>query len=182
MKSAVSHQSTELKKTKTNTIMSFIQKLLSGSAGEVITAVGTTLDKLITTPGERMQLELEMKKAGQQYDMDMKRLSVEEEKVFMADRDSARRRDADVQGSPNATRLSKNVSAILALGTTVLTFSLFGLLIFNGESIDQDRREITIYILGVLSAVLTQVFGFYFGSSQGSAEKNATIKELKVSG
>lgn len=158
--------------------MGFIQKLFSGGASEVINAVGNTLDKVITTRGEKLHLELELKKAIQQYEVDMKSLSIEDDKLRLNDIDSARRRDATVQTSTNATGLGKNIPPILALGTTLLTFTIFGLLMFHDKTISQEGREITLYILGVLSAVLTQVFGFYFGSSQGSADKNSTIRSL----
>src|SRR6185295_2927957 len=124
--------------------MGFIQKLFSGSASDVINAVGNTLDKVITTRGEKLQLELELTKAKQQFEADMKNLSIEEEKVRVGDIDSARRRDADVQTSANASRLGKNVPPILALGTTLLTFTLFGMLMFYGKTITQERREITL--------------------------------------
>ena len=158
--------------------MGFIQKLFSGGASEVINAVGNTLDKVITTRGEKLHLELELAKARQQFEVDMKNLSIEDDKVMMGDIDSARRHDAEVQTSANATRLGKNVPPILALGTTLLTFTLFGMLMFHEKTMSQEMREITLYILGVLSGVLTQVFGFYFGSSQGSADKNLTIRSL----
>ena len=156
--------------------MGFIQKLFSGEAGSVINAVGTVLGKVITTEGERMQIALELKKAERQFEVDMKNLSLEEQRVILGDIDSARKRDQEVQISAHATKLGKNVPPILAIGTTLLTFTLFGILMFYDKSLGQDRREITIYILGVLSAVLTQIFGFYFGSSQGSMEKNSTIR------
>src|SRR5450631_2739193 len=110
--------------------MGFIQKLFSGGASELINAIGNTLDKVITTRGEKMQLELELKKADQQYEIDVKNLVLEEQKMLIGDTDSARKRDTDIQTSPNASHLSKNVPPILAMGTTLLTFTLFGLLMF----------------------------------------------------
>jgi hypothetical protein len=41
------------------------------------------------------------------------------------------------------------------------------------------QKEIILYILGVLSAVLTQVYSYYFGSSRGSARKDETISKLQ---
>jgi hypothetical protein len=35
-----------------------------------------------------------------------------------------------------------------------------------------------IYILGVLSAAVTQILGYYFGSSQGSKDKEDKLKGL----
>jgi len=125
-----------------------------------------------------LQLELELTKARQQFEVDMKNLALEDDKIRFGNVDSARRRDAAVQTSANASRLGKNVPPFLALGTTILTFILFGMLMFYGKTITQERRGITLYILGVLSAVLTQIFGFYYGSSQGSAEKNSMIRSL----
>jgi hypothetical protein len=39
-------------------------------------------------------------------------------------------------------------------------------------------KEIMLYVLGVLSAILTQIFGYYFGSSRSSAEKTRAINEI----
>jgi len=158
--------------------MSIIGKLLSGGTNDLIKTVGDVGDKLFTSKEEKMQLENELKKAEQQYQLDMKKLSVDEQRLVYGDIDSARKREAAVQTSEYATKLSKNVSPILALGTTLLTFTLFSILIFRSEVFKPEVKEIVLYILGVLSAILTQIYSFYFGSSQGSADKSRQISEL----
>lgn len=40
------------------------------------------------------------------------------------------------------------------------------------------QKEIMLYILGVLSAIATQIYAYYFGSSRGSAKKDETIAAL----
>jgi hypothetical protein len=37
------------------------------------------------------------------------------------------------------------------------------------------QKEIMLYILGVLSAIATQIYAYYFGSSRGSSRKDETI-------
>jgi hypothetical protein len=161
--------------------MSFISDLFAGGAGKLVDSVGNALDKVITTKEEKMQLENEMKKADLEFRLEMEKLSVAEQKLVFDDLSSARDRDAKVQASENATRLAKNVSPYLALGTTVLTFSLFYILLFKPDILgkNQEKKDILIYILGVLSAILTQIYSFYFGSSQGSQAKNKLIEEMQ---
>lgn len=157
--------------------MSFITDLFSGGAGTVIKSVGDVIDQCTTTKEEKMQLELEMKKAEMQFQVDMQKISLEEKKAFYGEMDSARQHDSAIQTSPNATKLSKNTAPFLALGTTLLTFGLFLTVIFY-DGLEGTKKDVVIYILGVLSAVMTQVFSFYFGSSQGSSDKNEMLKKI----
>jgi hypothetical protein len=158
--------------------MSFITNLFAGGASQLVDSVGNVLDKVVTTKGDKMQLENELKKADNDYQISMKTLDLQGQQAVLADVDSARKRDAAVEESANASKLSKNTPPYLAIGTTVLTFALFYYLMFYPGEIQQSKREVILYILGVLSAILTQVFSFYFGSSQGSQAKNATIERM----
>ncbi len=159
--------------------MGFIQNLFSGGASQVIDSVGNVLDKVVTTKAEKMQLDNEMKKADHQFEIDMANLSLEDKKAILGDIGDARKRESDIQASPNATKLSKNVSPILALGGSVLCFALFGWLMFGTWNPgDQSKKEIILYVLGVLSGILTQIFSYYFGSSQGSAAKSDQIQAM----
>jgi hypothetical protein len=159
--------------------MGFLDKIFSGGAGSVIDSVGKVLDNLITTKEEKLQHELEIQKAEMQFQLDMKKLSIEERQLVYQDIASARNMATAVQTSPTATKLAKNTSPYLAIGTTILTFALFFVLIFYHNYLESNgSKDIVMYILGVLSAIVTQIFSFYFGSSQGSADKSRIIENM----
>lgn len=158
--------------------MGFLSNLFSGGAGDLVKSVGGVLDNVITTKEEKLQLENEMKKAENEYKIEMRKLDVSEKQMVFDDINSARTRETAVQTSSNATWLSKNVSPLLAMFTSIITFTLFFFLIFNPQVFDPTMKDVVIYILGVLSAILTQIYSYYFGSSHGSSEKNQHIKEL----
>jgi hypothetical protein len=70
--------------------------------------------------------------------------------------------------------INKLVTPILALGVVGLSFLLFSILIF--VDVKPEAKDILIYILGVLSAAVTQILSYYFGSSQGSKDKSEEAK------
>jgi hypothetical protein len=73
--------------------------------------------------------------------------------------------------------------ATLIVLATIVLFSLF--VQWSGTRTGTDgttesmmnatQKDIVIYILGVLSAAVTQVLGYYFGSSQSSANKSRSL-------
>ena len=158
--------------------MSFITDLFSGGAGSIVDSVGKVLDNVITTKEEKMQLENELRKSEIQFQIDFKKLTNEEQKMFLDDISSARQRETQIQTSENATKLGKNVASFLALGTVALTLILFASLIFIPSSDLGEKKDIILYILGVLSATLTQIYSYYFGSSAGSAAKSQTLANI----
>lgn len=151
--------------------MSILSSIFSSGAKSIVDSVGNVLDNLVTTKEERGQQENEIKKAEMQYQIDMKKMSIE-------DTGSARNREILIAQSDQATKLSKNTLPLLALGTIVLSFALFFILIFSPDSIPDRTKDIVIYILGVLSAVLSQIYSYYFGSSQGNDDKSKTINKM----
>ncbi len=159
--------------------MGFIKDLFSGGANTLVDSVGKVLDNVITTKEEKMQLENEIRKSEIQFQLDLKKLSNEERQMILGDISSARQREVQIQTSDQASTLTKNVSPILAFGTTFLTMLFFYILVFKPDSISADSKEVVLYILGVLSAILSQVYSYYFGSSLGSADKARTIAGMK---
>ena len=158
--------------------MSFLTDLFSGGASKLVDSVGNTLDKVITTKAEKMQLDNEMQKAAMDYQLDLQKLSLEERQLMYQDTASARQREVAINQSPASTKLGRNIASYLAIAATVLCFAMFYILIFTHQlsgKDDEASRQVVIYILGVLSALLTQVYGYYFGSSAGSAAKSQTI-------
>lgn len=138
---------------------------------ELLGIGGKLIDKLIPDPEARAKAQLELAKLAQEGEL--ARMAAE-----VADLDSARKREMAVATSEHAPYLNKIIVPILALGVLVATFVLFGLIMFNDGLIDATRKDIIIYVLGVLSAISTQIVSYYFGSSKGSADKNTSLDKV----
>lgn len=161
--------------------MGFLQNLFSGGAGSLVDSVGKVLDNVVTTKEEKMQLDNEIRKSEMQFQIDMKKLTIEEQQMILGDIASARQRDVAIQ-TANTTKLNKNLMPILAFGTIALVFTFFYILIFSPVLIKGEGKELAMYLLGILSAVLTQIYGYYFGSSAGSADKSKTLANIQQQG
>lgn len=106
----------------------------------------------------------------------LREIDLKEIELANKDRDSARNREVAIATSKDATTLNKIVTPVLALGVVTLSFALFAILIF--VQVKPEAKDILIYILGVLSAAVTQILSYYFGSSQGSKDKSDELKGL----
>jgi len=161
----------------------FFTKLLGADAGGLVSAVGDALDKVTTSDQERKELDNELTKAQLQYEQEMRALGIKEQEIYLADTASAREHQSRVQESEHASWLAKNVQPVLAVGILGLTFFLYWRIIFSGseffnEGQLREMKDIIIYILGALTTVSTQVASYFFGSSQGSAEKQKTLAKI----
>jgi len=121
--------------------------------------------------------------AQMEHEEELMRLRIEDDKLDLAelelrlkDTDSARDREVQISISDKAPLLNKIVTPVLALSILLLTFVLFGVVMFNDTPIEASRKDILIYILGVLSAIASQIVSYYFGSSAGSKEKTDALK------
>ena len=158
--------------------MSFWASLFGNTGGGIIKAVGDVVDSVTTTDEERMELENEMAKTRMNFQLENRRLDVHEQELHVQDTASARAMQAEIQESEHANVLAKMVGPALAVGAPLLTFVLFYMVLFKTSSITQDQKDLILYILGVLSAICTQIFSFYFGSSQGSRDKHRLIERI----
>jgi hypothetical protein len=122
--------------------------------------------------------------AQMEHEEELLRLRIEEDKLDLAelelrlkDTDSAREREVQISTSDKAPLLNKIVTPVLALSILLLTFVLFGVVMFDDTPVEASRKDILIYILGVLSAIASQIVSYYFGSSQSSKDKTEALKE-----
>lgn len=102
--------------------------------------------------------------------------SLKELETYAKDLDSARQREASIAVSEHAPLITKIITPVLAVLITALSFGLFAVLIF--VEVTNESKDILIYILGVLSALMTQVASYYFGSSVGSKDKSEELRRI----
>jgi hypothetical protein len=166
---------------------------------------GIDLDKATLTDEDRTKLkqfELEHEEELLRIQLEDNKLSLEETKAYLADVADARQNQTAIQTSANAPWYAKAIQPALAIGTVVLTFVLFFVFVSwsgavhpvlgndgrplldasGGQRMEavmnSTQKDLIVYILGVLSAIVTQIFSFYFGSSKGSEAKNDTLNQV----
>lgn len=159
--------------------MGLLKDLFSGGANTLVDSVGKVLDNVVTTKEEKMQLENEIRKSEMQFQLDLKKLSLEEQQMILGDMSNARQREIQMLNTANTTKLNRDLMPMMALGTILIVLALFYVLIFSPQIIKSESKDIVMYILGVLSAVLTQIYSYYFGSSAGSADKSKTLASMQ---
>jgi len=153
----------------------FLSKIFSGGAGSVIDSVSNVVDKFVQTKEEKDAANLELQKVLNSHLEVMEQEATKQLEVHQKEMDSARNREIQIAIAEKAPLLNKIITPILALAVVTLTFILFYILMFREVG---NEKDIIIYVLGVLSAVCTQVVSYFFGSSQGSAQKQTQIDKL----
>ncbi len=137
--------------------------------GAILSIGEKVLDKVMPDPEAKAKAQatlMEMAQKGQLAELE----------AMGKEMESARNREIQIATSEFAPILNKIVTPILALGTVALTFILYGIIIFT--DVDEQSKDILIYVLGALTSAVTMVLGYYFGSSAGSKEKSSQIDEL----
>lgn len=172
-------------------LLPIIQPLLANGLGLVANAVLAKGKKVVEDKlGVELKPEMSsedlarVQMAAMEHEEELMRLRIEENKLDLAelearlkDVDSARDREVAIATSDKAPLINKIVTPVLALSILLLTFILFGIVMFDNTPVESSRKDILIYILGVLSAISTQIVSYYFGSSQGSKDKGDQLRE-----
>jgi len=112
-----------------------------------------------------------------EFEIKNKELILQKLQMYLADTQDARKTFTTLNTSEQTPLFNKLFPNILAGITVILTFVLF--YFFAQGNFEGAKKDIVVYILGVLSTITTQIFAFYFGSSMGSKEKTEVLARVK---
>lgn len=146
--------------------------------GAILDIGSKLIDRFLPDPEQKAKAQLELMKMQQDGELAKMANDTELAKIYAADLDSARKRESEIVTSDKAPLINKIITPVLAASVLIMTFGLFSIVLFDNGDIDPSRKDILIYVLGVLSAIATQIVSYYFGSSQGSSAKNAAIDKM----
>jgi len=159
----------------------YLTNSLDPGATSLCEAVDNAINKNTTSDEERKELKNEITKAAIQHETEMANIGLQEDLGSFADIADARQNERRIQESEHASWLAKNINPILAIGILLLTFIMYGVIVYYSNSekkIEDGMKDIVIYILGALTTVATQVVSYFFGSSSGSAVKSKALNDL----
>lgn len=116
---------------------------------------------------------LALKAADNNFTVRMKELGIEHDKLEYAD-------TANARAAGTARQVSRTwwLEPLLALLVVMGFFIACGGLIYvatKNLTLDPQAHDIIVMLLGVLAAKFSDVFGYYFGSSSGSAAKTDAL-------
>jgi len=151
------------------------KNIFSGGASELVKTISNTVDEFNLSKEEKEKFKIEILNATNAHLEKMAALSQAELESYLKDSQDARSREVQIATSDKAPLINKIVTPVLAIFLIALTFVLFYIVLFRQLGAEKD---IVIYILGVLSAVVTQVISYYFGSSASSKANGDAIRDM----
>lgn len=128
---------------------------------------GVNLDQPLSSEDalKLRQFEMDHQEELMKIRVEEKRLGIEELQAYIGDTKSARDMNTRINESANASWLSKNVVAILALIVITTGFALLAV---------TKEADVRTAVVGLMTLVL----GFFFGSSSSSRSKDDTMKTM----
>lgn len=157
-------------------ILDILKNVVTDAGAKLVKSVGDAFNQNFTTKEEKLAKLNELQQLINDNNQKIIELAQKADQMYLTDVSDARNQNIHVQESANASWLSKNVGPIMALGTIILAFILFYIFAFQKPA--NMEKDIVIYILGILSAILVQIYSFQFGSSKGSSDKGRQIEKL----
>lgn len=169
-------------------ILNTAKQILSTVAPTVATALGGPLGGLAIqslinvlglapdTPQEEVYKNIisadadtlfKLKELETNFKLQMKKLDVDILSLENADRDSARKREM---------ALNDNTNKYLAYAIIALYIIIQLWFVMSSTPVPMEMREIVMRSLGTLDTIIAMIFGYYYGSSSGSAMKSKMME------
>ena len=119
--------------------------------------------------GASPETMLKLKEANTSFEIEMEKLGVDLARIEADDRKDAR---ASNRGTKD------KLPSILAIAIIAGFFGTVAYVLYGGVELSGKDAVLIGTLVGYVSAKAEQVVSYYFGSSKGSSEKNATIAGL----
>lgn len=150
--------------------MNDLISMVSKFAPAIGTALGGPLGGLaVSAIAEKLGVADEVEavtkaiKADPEAAMKLKQLELDKFKSVLADKDSARNREATIATSEKAPLINKLVSPVLALIVVVAWVGIQYTLL--NTTVPQEMRELVARVLGTLDGALMLILSYFFGAS-----------------
>ena len=144
--------------------------LAGAAAGALVSALGgdekAAEAALIAQSPETL---LALRKAENDFDVRMKELDIEPEKLAVQDRASAR----------DMAKVNMRPQILIAVAFVGGYFLTMGAILFGLVEVDGVGAQILPVLVGALTAGLQQILNFFFGSTVGSARKSELLQQSK---
>jgi hypothetical protein len=151
---------------------SWLSKMIGNTGGEIVSSVGETVDRFVTTDEDRMKAE----QLKQELQLKVMKLEFEAEKAYLKDRQSAR----------EMYKHDSSLQKLYAMTFLVAYFALTGILLHwlitelaGTQALDLPQWGVALIssIWGGMSTKVSTITDFLFGGSQGERENQDQVRQ-----
>uniref|UniRef100_A0A6M3LKM0 Uncharacterized protein n=1 Tax=viral metagenome TaxID=1070528 RepID=A0A6M3LKM0_9ZZZZ len=154
---------------------------IGGAAGGVLAGVASLFDKSPDDPEgivEAIRTDPEAALKLRQFELEQKtelqRLAIQSDRMYLEDKQSARQREIEVTKATGSRDINLYILAYSFVAGFFISTIVISFLIFAGN-IPSEVPQYAVFLLGslfgTLSAGVTSVIQYFFGSSKGSSDK-----------
>lgn len=149
-----------------------IGKALSGGASGLITGLGDTIDKFVTTKEEKELLKQAMTKLVQEHEVNLQKVALDGYRAEVEDRASARNRELEIAKTGKTDWLMKAVGVVALVSFLVVILAV----IFDKKlGLGISDQPIFNHLIGLVEGVAMMVFGYFYGTSKSSSDKTMML-------
>lgn len=153
-------------------IGAIVSKIFAGKATDLVKTAGDLIDNFTLSKEEKEQFKIQMMQEANKMALAMAQEDNKELELLVNENKSARDREMQIATSEKANWITRNTTAVLALGFVGVTLALYVLSVLKTVEIHQD-------ILQDLRDIVILIMGYYFGSSLGSHAKQKQIEKMQ---
>ena len=157
-------------------IPKFLTNIIGGKASDIVTSLGGVVDKFVQTKEEKDAANLAIQEAVNKHLEAMEVEATKQLEIVLKDIDSARNREIQIATSEKAPLLNKIIAPLLAILILGSCFLFWYFMLF--VEIPKDKEVMIAGVVGSLTTLSMGVVGYYFGSSQGSANKQKQLDSI----
>lgn len=157
-----------------NKAKEFIPDILD-VADEVITGgkVSAVIDSVQGKIGERAAHNARAKELLAELEMHRREWELEYDNLYLQDVANARQREVEL-----AKTGQRDYMTYIVGGLVLLVFA-FQVWFLSYRTIPVGNEKMFYYLMGIVDTAVVSIVSYYFGSSKGSKDKQATIDRLK---
>lgn len=156
-------------------VPNIIKNLFTGGASKLIDSVKGAISEFHLSPEDKLKAEQAMAEIINKHVEAMQVEATKQMEIQAKENESARNREIQIATSEKAPLLNKIVTPLLALIIVLGTMVLWYLILFR----HYEPKTNEAMVIGALTTMSSGVLSYYFGSSIGSKEKQATIDRMK---
>lgn len=155
--------------------MGLFDKIIGDGIGAAVEKVGGVVDKFVTTDAEREAAKLELTREINRAAEEMVRLASAQEDALLKDVASARTREVALA---QAGQKNYDQKGLAYIGVIAFFGMVFYILNQGLGTMSSEESFIIGNVTGLVGAIAKDIYGYYFGSSRGSKEKDVMIDRI----